>query len=327
MNNTLHTKYASSIYSFDGNQWKKIKSIGYGLVSSLAIDKNNSIWIACRLNGLYKIEQDSCVKYTSENSELIYNYVAQVASDEDGNIWLSNYGNMGDLAIADIALMKYDGDKWISFWHGRNLWTHTLTIDGQGNPWFQNPWITKKLDVINKSWSEIITLDVENHILHLHAIEGEDKFWYSKRVNLKDEGIAILNNSDWLFINKANSGLPSNKVYQVKIDAEGTKWFGTEYGLATLTGNSLKTSLEHDFKITLDFDLFPIPANDYLTIKLPWELQHSTVSILNMQGQIIKSFSTNKNLTRMDVSHFPVGVYLVRIQTEGNHILKKFVKQ
>lgn len=69
--------------------------------------------------------------------ELIY--VAQVASDRDGNIWLSNYVYIGDLATADIALMKYNGDNWISFWHGRDSWLNSLIVDSYGNPWAQNP--------------------------------------------------------------------------------------------------------------------------------------------------------------------------------------------
>ena len=79
--------------------------------------------------------------------------------------------------------------------------------------------------------------------------------------------------------------------------------------------------------MNLKFELFPNPAKDYITLKMPEELQNPTVDIFNIQGKVMKSFSVDKSQNQLDISYFFTGVYLVHIQSDKKHILKKFVKQ
>ncbi|WP_163709305.1 ligand-binding sensor domain-containing protein [Mangrovibacterium lignilyticum] len=231
---SIYESHSSSMYRFDENQWTKVKSIGYGEILSLAVDKNNNKWIATLGNsGVYVIKQDSCLHYTSANSGLVYNSVEQISSDRDGNIWLYNYGNLGGLISADVSMIRYDGDNWISYFLGRNFYLVWMRLDSQGNPWVQNPWIIQKLDTANISWSEITPLDINEH-LRLQTIEGDRKFWYTRSLNLKGNGIAVYNGSDWNYYTTSNSNLPSDTVYQIAIDSFGTKWIGTANGLARL---------------------------------------------------------------------------------------------
>lgn len=324
--NSIYKSFYSSIYCFDGNRWEKVKSLGYGEISTLAIDKNNSKWIAGGANGLYKIEEDSCVKFTSENSGLVYNYVDQVTSDRDGNIWLSNYGNLGGLLLADVSLMKYDGDNWISFFYGRDTWLNRLIFDSQGNLWVHNFLSIRKLDTLSKSYSEIITLNPDPFFILL-AIEGDNRFWFSNRYNARKNGVAVYDGLDWSFYTSSNSGLPSDTVYQIAIDSSGTKWIGTANGLAAFKENGLHTSVCPDSKKMNKITLFPNPAHDFVVLKMDGEIQNLEVDILNIQGQTIKTFSTGSNQCQLDVSNLYPGVYLVRIQSQQNNILKKLIKQ
>jgi len=330
MGQSIYERYSSSIYSFDENQWSKIKSIGYGQISSLVVDKQNNKWLAkVGDNGLYKIETDSCIQYTPQNSGLIYNNVRQVASDKDGNIWMLNIGNYGGLLQADIELIKNDGNNWISIFSGRGFQHANMSIDSQGNPWVQNLFLLSKLDTISKTWSEEFILggiDSQSYY-QMHAIEGEHKIWCTRRVNVQDKGIAVYSDSDWNFYTTSDSELPSDTVYQITIDADGTKWIATENGLAAFNEIGLTTSTDSYSKKMNDIELFPNPANDFIILKMPGEIHNSTVDILNIQGKIIKSLTVTKNQNKLNINQFPSGIYLVRIQSNENQILKKFVKQ
>jgi hypothetical protein len=79
--------------------------------------------------------------------------------------------------------------------------------------------------------------------------------------------------------------------------------------------------------MNLKFELFPNLAKDYITLKMPGELQNPTVNIFNIQGKVMKSFSVDESQNQLDISYFSTGVYLVNIQSDKKHILKKFVKQ
>lgn len=328
---SIYTSYSSSVYSFDGSQWKTIRYWDYGQISSLAIDKSNNKWIAkAGENGLYKIEQDNYVQYTPENSGLVYNYVSQVASDKDGNIWVLNLA-YGPMLSADIALIKNDGVNWITYYSGEGHSIDFITIDSQGNPWLS----LQKLDTISNSLSYSFytdTLPPSLRVGSLPIIEGEDKLWYNirKKISVWEylaNGIASLQDSDWNFYTTANSELPSDTVYQIAIDADGTKWIGTVNGLAAFNENGLTTSTDIHPKKIKEIELFPNPANDYIILKIPSGLMNSRIDILNLQGKTIKSFSLNQHQKRLGVSHFPTGVYIVRIHSGENQIIKKFVKR
>lgn len=319
-------EFDKNIYCFDGNQWKKIQYNGAGPIYSMAIDKNNNKWITAGvfLAHLYKIEQDSCTLYTPENSGLNFEFVFKIASDNYGNIWLINYDALYEPSYAgNNVLMKYDGNNWTSYSSEAGMYSQ-IKIDEQANAWIQyynsfaNVYELRKLDTISNSWSKKITLEQS---YALTAIDKEHKFWFT---NYENNGIAVYNGSDWSFYTTSNSQLPSNTVHDIKIDSDGTKWIATDQGLVAF---DLATSINQESKLNLELDLFPNPAHDYITLKMPKELQRTTVDILNIQGSLIKSFNVSNNQSRLDVSHFPAGIYLVRIHLDENYNLKKFAKQ
>jgi hypothetical protein len=168
----------------------------------------------------------------------------------------------------------------------------------------------------------------------LAAIEDDNKFWFTNY----DNGIAVYDGSEWTFYTTLNSGLPSDTVYQIAIDSDGTKWIATDKGLARFVNESATdegldefggddvTSLDNK-SFAIDFKVYPNPVHDYITIKISGELQRSTVDILSIQGKVVKSFSLNNNQNHLDVRNLSSGVYLVRIQTGESYSIKKIVKQ
>lgn len=315
----------NSIYGFDGSTWEKIEYNGTGLISSLAVDKNNNKWITESgfAPHLYKLEQGSSTLDTYENSGFIINPVCQVVSDNHWDIWLGDTKwNTDSTGWVAMALWKYDGKNWNSF-PGPPVSFPRIVFDDAGFLWIQGFRNDKlvKWDLSDNSGINYLTFNDYNLV---EAIDRENRVWL---ISTKDKGIAVYNGLDWNFYTIFNSELRSNTVYQIAIDAEGTKWIATANGLVAFNENDLKGTTGLDSRVMNEFDLYPNPAKDFITLKMPGEIQNSTIDILNIQGIVMKSFSNNVNQNRLDVSHFPAGVYLVRIQSEGNHILKKFVKQ
>ena len=71
------------------------------------------------------------------------------------------------------------------------------------------------------------------------------------------------------------------------------------------------------------FTVFPNPAHDEVNIKVSTVLPYS-ISILNMFGQTLLSFSVVKETSRVDVSNWPKGMYFV--QVTGNDGCKNVEK-
>src|SRR6185437_9204768 len=72
--------------------------------------------------------------------------------------------------------------------------------------------------------------------------------------------------------------------------------------------------------------VYPNPANNYINIALK-DAQQSTITLNNLQGQLIKKENTNSNLTTIDISGLPSGMYLLSITTETGTEYTKVVKQ
>jgi hypothetical protein len=70
-------------------------------------------------------------------------------------------------------------------------------------------------------------------------------------------------------------------------------------------------------------EIYPNPANDKLTIETT---QKSEIEILNIQGQLIKSITSNGKTT-IDISELAPGMYFVKVKTENGIAVKKFVKE
>ena len=62
---------------------------------------------------------------------------------------------------------------------------------------------------------------------------------------------AISFSADWTTYNSSNSGLVSDMVKAVVIDANGNKWFGTDKGLSAFDGSKWVTYVKDENKQTL----------------------------------------------------------------------------
>jgi len=91
----------------------------------------------------------------------------------------------------------------------------------------------------------------------------------------------------------------------------------------TPCGSSI-SGIDDNQKPDSQFNIYPNPANDYITIEANFS---SEIEIFNIQGQLIKSMDTNGDKTNIDISGFSRGMYFVKLKSEKNIEVKKFMKQ
>ncbi|MDY0161459.1 MAG: T9SS type A sorting domain-containing protein, partial [Bacteroidales bacterium] len=65
-------------------------------------------------------------------------------------------------------------------------------------------------------------------------------------------------------------------------------------------------------------------ANEYITIE---GIYPGRIEIMNLQGKIIKKLNTSGTKTEIDISKLESGVYTIRIETNEEIIMNKFVKE
>ena len=70
--------------------------------------------------------------------------------------------------------------------------------------------------------------------------------------------------------------------------------------------------------------IFPNPATSTLTIKASPKAE---IEIFNIEGQQVQTFITTGVKTKIDVSDFPSGVFIIKAVTESGIGVSKFVKE
>ena len=68
-------------------------------------------------------------------------------------------------------------------------------------------------------------------------------------------------------------------------------------------------------------NIYPIPANGNLRIENVNNYEIKTISLTNVNGQVIKQFDTEK--TQLDVSEISSGFYLLKVSYKNGEVTKK----
>ena len=92
-----------------------------------------------------------------------------------------------------------------------------------------------------------------------------------------------------------------------------------EAAFQTLSGDEVKNATT--------IEIFPNPAKAILQINLPESTQNATITLGSMFGKTIKIYTTTTSAQRIDVSQLAAGMYLLSIDTNGETITKKIIKQ
>jgi len=74
----------------------------------------------------------------------------------------------------------------------------------------------------------------------------------------------------------------------------------------------------------LGFSVYPNPVSGVFTIDMDGK---SFVEIANMQGQILRTIHTTEKLSRIDISDFPSGLYIVKLTAKDEIVRMKILKE
>jgi len=288
----------------------------------LIIDKEDKVWVS-ELSGLHEYDGSSWVEHIILSAEWPY-ATTTFAVDSQNFKWLGLTNPPCYLPSCTGLLVKLDGTpvnvRTSPYLNGSGtIWS--MDIGPLGTVWMgtQGNGLVKfdgtNWEVYNWSNSGLPNNSVRNV-----TIEGPNLIWLST-----ESGLTRFDGDIWKSFNMDNSMLPSNQINSILVEENGTKWVGTDKGLISFKGNALSTSDEQYSGV--QFNLFPNPANEIITLKMPLDVSGATIKVFNIQGKVMKSMRMTNNSYKMDVRDLSKGMYFIRLQTKNGMEIKKFVKQ
>jgi hypothetical protein len=74
------------------------------------------------------------------------------------------------------------------------------------------------------------------------------------------------------------------------------------------------------------FDIYPNPARDGVNLKMKAEAE-AQVIIFDFRGKALKSLTTNTSSTNISLQDLSPGMYIIRVNADGNTFSQKLIVQ
>ena len=133
-----------------------------------------------------------------------------------------------------------------------------------------------------------------------------------------------------MFGAKAQSGIPSGSCgIQYTYDAAGNmidrQYVCNNSGVAVKENN---VTLQKAMTTSQAVDVvYPNPTTGRFTLRMVKSLKNAQIIIMDMQGRMIHQRNANGNMLQFDLSREAAGMYILRIQDEGETFTAKVLKQ
>jgi len=167
----------------------------------------------------------------------------------------------------------------------------------------------------------LITTDTSGASLEAHG-NGETITLVSFTVNgTPTTGeLSVLDNSSTLAMAPGLMGSLYSFI-QADVTDNGTVDFANEFiGLTGKTSHNFSTLDREDVLEFTEVSIYPNPTSDHLNIKI-----NSVITSIEMFDLLGKSVLRSSSTDRIEVSHLPVGVYILSINTEQGKLTKKVI--
>ncbi len=103
----------------------------------------------------------------------------------------------------------------------------------------------------------------------------------------------------------------------------------TNYNSARSNIVSNNTNAVPEYPNESEISIYPNPANDNLTIIIPTysAVNHTTLELFDIYGNLLKNVTVTGNTTTVDISGYPAGVYVVRFMDSTGVVAKRIIKR
>lgn len=117
----------------------------------------------------------------------------------------------------------------------------------------------------------------------------------------------------------------------------------TVYNLQLTVSDGQNTSAIENLEITVDqttssdnhsfvdgklfsVNVYPNPTTDFVEIQVGNNQQLKTIEVYDLSGTLKKKMKSNSRISKLDLSDLPSGIYLLNIQYEEEHFIRKIIK-
>lgn len=132
---------------------------------------------------------------------------------------------------------------------------------------------------------------------------------------------------DWTWLDLSSLGNADSLRFTLSSSDVGAFGMNTPayFCVDNVTTTDLVSS-KNPLAFDVSMEIFPNPATDFLSVRLPEESEAAFAQVFDLQGKIGFEKRISGAQNSLDVRSLPSGIYLMRVEQEGKTGLRKFLK-
>lgn len=296
------------------------------LVRCLASDADGDLWAGTWGSGLVRLGHSGSEVFNAQNSGLASNGIYAVFVDRDGRLWAGTHGG---------GVSLYENGYWTTFTTSNSGLPHDNVISiGQGadgDLWFGTHNGLARLHMdgeVNWQVYSSIYFDHAVQVFSDIATDANGVMWFAT------DGGLLRYDGAFQFLWSSNSGLVSNSCSAVDVDDRGNVFVGhTDQGISIYNEDGIALNVA-PVRTQLDFELFPNPTTDGITVKIPVKGDGQyNVTVTDLTGRTVvnrsvqSSFDGETLRQTVDVSALPTGTYVLTVRSASDIASAPFMKR
>ena len=275
---------------------------------------------------IYMVHEDGFLRYT-ENGSLGSTYVFERIVAKGTNFYPSNSYNS--------SLKKFNGTGYVSYSTVDNEYLCGQFNDIKFSPYSDTIYVACAAGVsvgVNYDFVDSITPENTINMPSANVLEFEfdleNRMWACfGDVNGDAFALARLDGDTWTnYYDVNNSPINFASYRGIEIDTTGNLWVAATSKTYLLDLGETPVWLgTSEFKEEL-ITLAPNPALDACVLSFP-TMEERTVSVVNLQGQVLATYTSQTESFSMDLNGWAKGNYLVVIESPNGKTVKQLNKQ
>jgi hypothetical protein len=344
MNNLLSELYID--WSRQNNEWENID------IFIFTYDDNNNV-----LTELYKEWENDAWKNNYKNT-YTYNEIDDRIETE---LWENFYNNQWNYSYKGFfsyneknLLIQYLQKQWRNGAWGDRYREQYEYDDNDNKTSITVSSFKSNDEVWEDSRKYLYSYNTHDNILSYIELYWENENWLNWKKELyeyddgdliytehqKGDGLEWINNWMFVFFYDDNHNCISGETYSYSF--ESGIWQSSNINFEVLYNNNQSTyktkrncynlklsysktpkpaGIEEIEPSTSEITIYPNPSKDYINISVE-NAEIKNVQIYNLTGKLVKQEKSNK----ININDLPVGMYIIKVETEAGNCIKKVIK-
>lgn len=266
------------------------------------------------------------------------NQPACVIFDQSGNMYISDQLNNRIRKISTSGIISTIAGNGIAGYSGDGGPATAAAINSTNDIAFDTLGRLVICDNTNNRVRRIsnCVAAITTHPLHDTVPEGTNAI-YTVTTSMPMPTYQWQQNPGAGFVNLANVW-PYSGVTTNTLTIHNTSYFlnTTHYRCVISNGGCTDTSTQAILIVntptsvriinTDNLTIYPNPAHNNITIVIPDGSRYATVQLLNEMGQVISEQNAVPGSTNLNIADLPSAMYILRLQSSGQTVYKKFFK-